>query len=433
MRSMVFGTALGAAAATLTLAFGALAQPGAAPGADPGGPAGPATPSDSAVSVGLSTEGAGAAVTGVPVDEGVSEEDEAAEEKKPEKLAWRGTQFVFDQSATTQSIGLGDDYISDNPTYEMNFSFRPRYYVYDADDHSVNFNAVLELTQELTNSDYTTRENELLFGNIMLNASYGYIAYKNNDGVVTQLSVGPRVVFPTSKAAWRSGQRLQIGGGLGLTQAFPVAGAKSSWFPSAAVTGSAYYMKPLQKSTTGENEDFERERQDINAQSIASNQISAGARVNHQVTAMTAASLDVTPKFHLTGSYVWVMQWAYSFDETEVQPAGVGGLTVTPDEYDDATNFRVLPWFLVSADYDLLPEVGLSAGYYNVTNQLGPDGTRRNPLWSPEARVFFDITANLDQIYMRLSGSGDEKAAKRATARARQEARAKSIQTASSY
>lgn len=433
MRSMVIGTALGAAAATLTLAFGALAQPTPAPGAEPGAPTGPATPSESAVSVGFGAEGAEAAVTGVPADEGVAEEENEAEEKKPQKLRWRGTQFVFDQSATTQTLGYGDDYISDNPTYEINFSFRPRYYVYDGDDHTVNLNAVMELTQELTNSDYTTRQNEMLLGNTTLNAVYGYVAYKNEDGVLTQLSAGPRVVFPTSKAAWRSGQRLQLGGGVGAVQAFPLAGVDSTWFPSAALTGSVYYMKPLQESTTGENKDFERERQDVNAQSIASNQISAGAKVAHQVTAMTAASFDVTSKFHLSTSYVWVMQWAYTFDETEIQPAGTGGLTITPDELEDATNYRVLPWFLVSVDYDLLPEVGLSAGYYNLTNQIGPDGTRRSPLWSPDARVFFDITANLDQIYMTLSGDGDEQAAKRANARARQEARVKSIQAASTF
>jgi hypothetical protein len=366
------------------------------------------------------------------VDEGAEAKDQA-EEKKSEKLPWRGTTLIFDQSATTQTVGLGDDYNSRNSTYEINFSFRPRYYLYDSGDHTVNVNAVMELGQELTNSDYTTQKNEVLFGNTTLNAVYGYVVYKDESGLLTQLSVGPRVVFPTSKAAWRSGQRLQLGGGVSAVQAFPLAGPTKTWFPSASLTGSFYYMKPLQTATTGENPDFVRERTTVNAQSIASNQISAGAKVNHQMTAVTAASFDVTQKLHLTGSYVWVMQWAYTFDETEVTPAGVNGMTFTANELEDATNFRVMPWFLVSLDYDLLPEVGIGGGYFNMTSQIGEDGQRRNPLWSPDARVFFDITANLDQIYTTIAGKRNDDAAARANARARQDARVKNVLTAASY
>jgi hypothetical protein len=368
----------------------------------------------------------------LPTDEGVKEEEEKAE-KKSEKLAWRGTQFIFDQSATTHTIGLGKDYISRNPVYEINFSLRPRYYVYDNGDHTVNVNALMDLTQELTNSDSTTRQREMLFGNITLNAVYGYVAYKDETGLMTQFSIGPRVALPTSKAAWRSGQRLQLGGGVGAVQAFPLAGIDKTWFPSAALSGRLYYMKPLQTATTGENKDFSRERTGINAQAISSNQISVGARANHQLTALTAASFDVAQKLHLTASYVWVMQWAYTFSDVEVKSAGVDGLTITPDTLDDATNFRVMPWFLVGLDYDLLPEVGIGAGYFNLTSQIGEDGQRRSPLWSPDARVFFDITANLDQIYATVTGKRSESEASRLNSRARQEARVKNVLTAASY
>ena len=108
-------------------------------------------------------------------------------------------------------------------------------------------------------------------------------------------------------------------------------------------------------------------------------------------------------------------------------------MLIEPDEYEDATNIRVMPWFLVSVDYDLLPEVGLGAGYYNVTNQLGEDGERRSPLWSPEARVFFDITANLDEIYLTIAGKREKDAAAEANARARQNARRTNVEAAASF
>ena len=47
--------------------------------------------------------------------------------------------------------------------------------------------------------------------------------------------------------------------------------------------------------------------------------------------------------------------------------------------------------------------LALSAGYYNLANQLAPDGTRRDPLWSPSARFFLTVTANLDAIKRRFT------------------------------
>ncbi len=50
-------------------------------------------------------------------------------------------------------------------------------------------------------------------------------------------------------------------------------------------------------------------------------------------------------------------------------------------------------------------EIDLSLGYYNLANAIAPDGQRRslfgadNVWWSPDARVFFDITANLDALF----------------------------------
>jgi hypothetical protein len=56
----------------------------------------------------------------------------------------------------------------------------------------------------------------------------------------------------------------------------------------------------------------------------------------------------------------------------------------------------------VSLDYDAIDEMTVSLGYYNQTSQIGPDGTRRNPLYSPDARFFLTLTGNLDVIYERL-------------------------------
>ena len=62
-------------------------------------------------------------------------------------------------------------------------------------------------------------------------------------------------------------------------------------------------------------------------------------------------------------------------------------------------------WVILGVDYALFDELDLGLGYYSVASQIAPDGQRRtlfgsdNLFWSPDARVFFDITANLDALF----------------------------------
>ncbi|MCU0692949.1 MAG: hypothetical protein MUF54_16245, partial [Polyangiaceae bacterium] len=207
MRLFGIGAALGAAAFVLTLASGALAQPTTD---EPTGPA-PATSPGPGVSLTI-----GGGISAAPAgqrDEAVRENETADKDTAEKKLPWRGSQFIIGQSATTQTVGIGEDFNSKNSVYELSFTLQPRYYVYDGGDHTVNVNARIALAQELTNSDTTTREREVLFENTTLNAVYGYEIYKDDAGYVTSVSAGPRLVFPTARDSWNSGQRLQLGVG----------------------------------------------------------------------------------------------------------------------------------------------------------------------------------------------------------------------------
>ena len=67
------------------------------------------------------------------------------------------------------------------------------------------------------------------------------------------------------------------------------------------------------------------------------------------------------------------------------------------------TTYTVKTWLTASAAYDVSDELSVGVGYYNLNNQLGAGGTRRSPLWSPTARFFLTLTANLDAVYRRVS------------------------------
>src|SRR5258706_5823934 len=98
-------------------------------------------------------------------------EASAAAEEKPSR--WAGSILLFDQSATTQTLGVGTDYQSSNPTYELWWALKPRYTLFQNEDKSTTIALGMwaNLYLELTNSDSTTTEREPLLGPRSLSGS----------------------------------------------------------------------------------------------------------------------------------------------------------------------------------------------------------------------------------------------------------------------
>jgi hypothetical protein len=124
-----------------------------------------------------------------------------------------------------------------------------------------------------------------------------------------------------------------------------------------------------------------------------------GYNVANSLSISFSGGAQLTPKLSLGLSYVISNSWTYS-SANPVINASTG--PVVPQSIDNPTHHRVGTWALASVDYDLLDEMSLGFGYYNQTNQIGPDGQRRSPFWSPDARVFFTLTGNLDAIGDRI-------------------------------
>ncbi|MBI5533250.1 MAG: hypothetical protein HY898_11065 [Deltaproteobacteria bacterium] len=396
MRSKYLVMAVAAAAALVsTTAFAQGDQPPAPPGTAQPAPAAP----------GISgTFGGTVAPTGAAVPgQDTSQSQPKPEEKKaePVKLPWHGSTFFVSQYATTQTVGIGGDYQSSNPLYAYWIVFAPRYYVYEDDKQAAMIRMRFDVTLEATNSDATTRKHEAEFGNIWLLGGYSRTVFESGDWK-TKLSTGPRVLFPTSKGQWNAGTRLMLGWSAGASQNIPLAGKKSTWFPGINVNASAAYTKYINQSTTPQNSDFERQVQDTGGRVFTSNQFSPTALTNHQVMAIVGEDLQIHEKLTWTTLYYWIMNWAYTFPQDTQVALPTGNSPV--GHVDNPQNFKVSTWFYTTVDYELIPEVSLGLGYYNWTSQIGPDGTRRNPLWSPDAVVFFDVTANLDELYLTIAG-----------------------------
>jgi opacity protein-like surface antigen len=400
-----------AVAAATTLASAAAFAQGEQPPAPAPAPA-PAAPVAPVLSGTLGSGGAQVTPgTTQPGQDTAKKPEAKTEEKKEKKLPWHGTTFLWSQYANTQAVGLGSDYQSSNPLYAWWLVLSPRYYLLEDEKQAFVLRARLDLTLEMTNSDSTTRRAEPEFGNIWLLALYSRTLYEDG-GWRSRVTTGPRVLVPTSKPAWNSGTRLMPGWQLSASQSIPLAGKGKKWFPGFDLGALAAYAKYINNSTTAYNSDFARERMDTEGRVFVSHQIGGAAMTNHMM--LTAATMDLHIHELATLSIMqyWIMSWKYDQPKNPQIQTTTG--TANVQTVQDPQKFQVLTWFYPILDLDVADEISLGVGYYNLANQIGPDGKRRNMLWSPDAVVLFDITANLDAIYSDIASSKEKKAASKA-------------------
>jgi len=103
--------------------------------------------------------------------------------------------------------------------------------------------------------------------------------------------------------------------------------------------------------------------------------------------------------------FQWGLAWKYRFNENQQVCGNVATGCVTSETVDDPSNHSVTTLFNTEVDVDVTKEFEVDVGYANLTSQLGPDGQRRNILYSPDARVYLTFVAHLDEIYLTASGS----------------------------
>jgi len=119
--------------------------------------------------------------------------------------------------------------------------------------------------------------------------------------------------------------------------------------------------------------------------------------------------IDILENLSYGLSMIWIDQFSYRPTDAElINDSGASSGPITRSEND--TRFRQSTWFLTSFDYEPIKEMSISLGYYNLNSAIGPDGTRRGVFWSPDARVFFSLTAHLDAIMDDITGPKQNKA-----------------------
>jgi hypothetical protein len=341
-------------------------------------------------------------------DEPVAAKTES--EKKEPDVPFRGSVFFFDQSMTTQTAHADTSpQLSYVPLYEWWFSFRPRWYFTKANPEKPQFyvSGRWDMTKELTNNQPTDNYREDVFGDVWLNAIYQQPLLGISKG--TSFTIGPQFLLPVSKESQANGYYVQAGITTGLKQVLELNGESASALNNLTLKVGAWYNHPFSQATTPVAPFFGYTRQDTEGRTFISDQVRGSTLTNHSLLTSAVAALQVTKKFAVSLSGILINKWHYApKQDATVVPLANGSVSVPPGANDQ--QHTVDTWMIASLDYDLIDELSLSLGYYNLASELAPNGQRRgivgsdNIWWSPDARFFFTITANLDAIYLRATG-----------------------------
>jgi hypothetical protein len=326
-------------------------------------------------------------------------------EEKPS--AWRGSTFSWNNSATAETLGVGEDVQSENPTYEMSFALSPRYYVWESAEElprSVAVGARIEAIREFTNSDTTTERGEWMLSNLLITPQYSHGLY-DQDGYETTLSLrAPAIALPTSQAARSNGTIFGLGARLIALQNFPLLGEDSAVLPGFGLTGLIGYDHAFRKTTTPTNPDFERQRMGLDGETLPSDQLTGRAFTDDEVILGFSTTLVIHERVRWSNLFEWHLAWKYRFEEEVEAELATGPAPVEQQENPD--NFGVVSLFASEVGVTLVRECSIEIGYQNLASQIGPDAQRRSMFYSPDARFSASLVANLDAIYGRLTGSG---------------------------
>jgi hypothetical protein len=327
-------------------------------------------------------------------------------QKPAAKDPLRGSTLSIEQSLSTQTAGLNPvTQQTYHPYYGFWVSLRPRWYF----DDYLRLQARLDYFKELTNDEQTTYYREDVLGDAWTDLVMARPLASSGRWRNTKVTLGARAVWPLSKQSQGSGLYFSLGPIAGLSQSIPLAGPGAPALNAARLALSFVYLHAFTRATTPTDYgSFATLRENVDDHSFVSDQISGQTLVGDTLVAIVDSGLQLTPKLGLTLDLVWIDQWHHSPSSASIST--LTGPVAVPRTGDK--QFTQLIWDVLALDYELLDEVALGLGYYNLTNVIASDGEIRSPFaggqdttfWSPDARLFFDVTINLDKVVEDVRG-----------------------------
>jgi hypothetical protein len=315
------------------------------------------------------------------------------------QVPWHESTVLWAQRASTQTLGVGEDYQSRDPYYDWVFYLRPRYYFWENERTSLSLRGQIWAALEFTDSNTTTERHEFFPEDTLVSLTFQH-AFVQDGEYLTDITLSfPRLELPTSKASFQSGKIAQLGIRAFPVQAFPLREG-SAFLPRGHVALRLGYGYQFARGIVPEQSTLNRLRMDSSGTSVTNDQLAGGAFAEHigVLHALVGADLwrdgfAIEAEFGLDPSY--------KFDLSSNTP--LCGVVLTgcvntesvadPQRLNTATT---LDLYLQVKSWGGALKTAL--GYENITGQLKSDGTRRSMLWSPDAKFYLKLELTPDLL-----------------------------------
>ena len=320
---------------------------------------------------------------------GQAEEGQQAEETPaPAPRPYRGSIAYWQHGITANTLAPGAQLTYD-PTYYQYLLLQPRWYL-DAQ----NF---LVLTQgawlELTDSNATTTQHEPQLSDTTLEWRHT----EAWEGFVFIPAV--RLTAPLSLASQGAHRVLNTGLGLTVVRVFPelasltiaAAFGYRHWFAASNVTASASAYHCVLGSALSDS------CSQANGSTTERDRLIAGL----SVTVSPISGMTVTTQYFWSG--------VYGHELAPGTTGAIGGPTTLPD--GSPTHWRNLQYWALAVGYDVLTWLNLQLGYQSAssfTAWLNPNGSVRNPFYSPDSELYLAATLAFDVLVEELEGQTGE-------------------------
>lgn len=308
---------------------------------------------------------------------------------------YRGSIFGWQHGLTANTLNPAAQ-LSYNPTYYWSFFLQPRWYL-DGQNFLV---ATLGAGIELTDSDFTTREQEFQLGDLAVEWRHTEVV----EGFI--LITSTRLAAPTSLISIAAQRILNVGGGITAVRVFPelasltiaLAGAARYWIAASNTTTFAPGVEPPAC--------FGYSGGDSGGTSSPCSGAGAVTTEQLRLTSSLTASVMPAPGLTLTMQYAFGGILGHGLG-TAVNPA-IGGPSTFGDERH---HWRPITYWTIAAGYDVQPWLNVSLGYQSsgIFNTFWNDtGNVTNVFYNPESEIYLTATLAIDALVEAIEGDSED-------------------------
>lgn len=294
----------------------------------------------------------------------------------------------WEHNVSAETLGIGDDPQSRNPTYTMGLAGRGRFYLRDELGDWLFVAVNVGLYREMTNSDVTTKQGEWSLSDTDLALSYVRRLLGSKETETTLGEVRGLVSIPTSKASFDSGRYFALGGLLAVTQVSPL--LKGRYKPGllSLFRLGAAYERWFARATVPTQPSLERVRLTPDGHTVPGDQLSGSSLIRDQLSFSARVALVFGDTVTWTNEFAFQPAWKYDVqDGVAICGVVATGCTTVQVGADDS-RYLARTQFNTELSFHLFRGVALDVGYANVTSQLGPDGRHRSIFYSPDASFY---------------------------------------------